>query len=117
MDRNSTAYLVHLCSSEDWARAQDSGDYRADTLETAGFIHFSKPGQILKVANQYYPAAGNMLLLWIDPTKLVSDLRWEASDGDLFPHLYGPLNLDAVVAESEFPPDADGVFRTIPNPK
>ena len=117
MGRDFAAQLVHLCRHEDWARAQDLGEYRADTLESAGFIHFSKPGQILKVANQYYQAAGNLLLLWIDPAMLVSELRWEASDGDVFPHLYGPLNLDAVVATSEFQPDADGVFRTIPNPK
>lgn len=117
MNRDLAAHLVHLCRSEDWARAQDLGEYRADTLGSAGFIHFSKPGQILKVANQYYPAAGNLLLLWIDPAWLVSELRWEASDGDVFPHLYGPLNLDAVVATSAFQPDGDGVFRTIPNPK
>jgi uncharacterized protein (DUF952 family) len=117
MDRDFTAHLVHLCRLEDWDRAQNSGEYRADTLETAGFIHFSKPGQILKVANQYYPAARNLLLLWIDPAKLVSELRWEASDGDIFPHLFGPLNLDAVVGTNQFPPDTDGVFRTIPDPK
>jgi uncharacterized protein (DUF952 family) len=117
MDRDSAAYLVHLCRVEDWERAQTSGEYRADTLESAGFIHFSKPGQILKVANQYYPAARNLLLLWINQAKLVSELRWESSDGDIFPHLYGPLNLDSVMTVSEFQPDDDGVFRTIPNPK
>ena len=113
---NNPSRLVHLCSLQDWRRAQASGHYRADSLAETGFIHFSKPEQILKVANSYYPAARELLLLWIDPAKLQSELRWEASDGDIFPHLYGPLNLEAVISTSDFPPDADGVFRTVPYP-
>ncbi len=114
MVTDNTFLLVHLCSQSEWQRAQQNGEYHADTLETTGFIHLSKPEQILKVANQYYPAARNVLLLWIDPSKLQSDLRWEVSDGDVFPHLYGALNLDAVVVVSDFPADPDGVFRTVP---
>lgn len=113
MVANNTSLLVHLCSQMEWQQAQKIGIYRAASLETAGFIHLSRPEQILKVANYYYPAAENMLLLWINPEKLKSELRWEDSDGDVFPHLYGPLNLEAVVVTSDFSADSDGVFRTV----
>jgi len=117
MAYHHTSFLVHLCSFRDWQIARESGEYRADTFESAGFIHFSKPEQILKVANRYYPAAKDLLLLWIDPASLEAELRWETSDGDIFPHLYGPLNLDAVIGVNEFPPDPDGIFRSIPDPE
>jgi uncharacterized protein (DUF952 family) len=107
--------LVHLCSHQDWQQAQLSGDYRTGSLDEVGFIHCSKPEQILKVANHYYPAARDLVLLWIDPTKLRPVLRWESSDGDIFPHLFGPLNLDAVISVSEFSPDPDGIFRRVPD--
>jgi uncharacterized protein (DUF952 family)/RimJ/RimL family protein N-acetyltransferase len=108
------SWLVHLCSQQDWQQAQISGDYRASSLEAVGFIHCSKPSQILKVANHYYPAARELVLLWIDPNKLRSELRWESSDGDIFPHLFGPLNLEAVISVGDFSPDPDGVFRERP---
>jgi uncharacterized protein (DUF952 family) len=114
MNVEKPAWLVHLTSHQDWQQAQLSNDYRAGSLDEVGFIHCSKPEQILKVANRYYPAASELVLLWIDPSKLRAELRWESSDGELFPHLFGPLNLDAVIAVSEFSPDPDGVFRRIP---
>lgn len=106
--------IVHICTLGDWQAAQAAGDYRADSLEIEGFIHCSRPEQVVEVANRYYGGSTDLLLLWIDPTKLVEELRWEPSDGDVYPHLYGPLNLDAVAGISPFPPDSDGVYRSLP---
>jgi len=53
------------------------------------------------------------LLLWVDPHKVEAELRWEASGGEQYPHLYGPLNLEAVLAVQDFVPDGDGIFRDL----
>ena len=107
-------HIIHVCRTEDWKFAQNAGEYRVDSLESEGFIHCSKPEQVIRVANDYFPAAQDLLLLWIDPTKLGFELRWEASHGEVYPHIYGPLNLDAVITVREYLPDSDGVFRTLP---
>ena len=108
--------IVHICSLEVWQTAQAAGEYRADSLEAEGFIHCSRPEQVLEVANRYYGGQNSLLLLWIDPSKLTAELRWEPSDGDIYPHLYGPLNLAAIIQVSAFPPDTEGVFRSLPEP-
>jgi uncharacterized protein (DUF952 family) len=83
-------------------------------MEVEGFIHCSRPDQVLEVANRFYAGAVGLVLLWIDPLKLTSEIRWEAADGDVFPHVYGPLNLDAITWVDDFQPDANGVFCTLP---
>ena len=108
--------IVHISTRDVWESAQDSGDYRTDSLVNEGFIHCSRPEQVLKVANTYYPRVDGLVLLWIDPQKLEAELRWEDSDGDVFPHLYGRLNLDAVVFSADFHPGPDGIFNSIPEP-
>lgn len=107
-------YLVHLCSRREWEAALATGEYRAGSITSVGFIHLSRPAQILAVANRFYAGAPDLLLLWIDPLKVRPEVRWEAADGELFPHLYGPLDLEAVASLDDFPPDTDGVFRRLP---
>ena len=111
-------HILHICSLEDWQAAQEAGEYRVDSLTTEGFIHCSRPEQVIDVANRYFSGAdggrADLLLVWMDPSKLTAELRWEPSEGDIYPHLYGPLNLAAVIQVSTFLPDDDGVFRHIP---
>jgi uncharacterized protein (DUF952 family) len=106
--------IVHICERAAWEQAKLSGEYRPASLAAEGFIHASQAGQVLGVANRYYAGQRDLLLLWIDPQRLRPELRYEPSDGDLFPHIYGALNLEAVLAVSAFPPDDDGVFRQLP---
>jgi uncharacterized protein (DUF952 family) len=115
----SGTYILHLASNDAWLAAVKAGVYRADSLSTAGFIHCSKLSQIVGVANSFYRGQQGLVLLVIDLSKLESELKWEPSAepepshahaGDLFPHLYGPLNLDAVVKVIAFAPNADGAF-------
>ncbi len=112
--------IIHICSRSDWQAALDQGAYQADSLGTSGFIHCSLPSQILGTAKRYYSGRIDLVLLWINPLHLKAEVRWEAGDtgipGDasIFPHVYGPINLDAVMAVLDFPPDADGVFRVVP---
>nr|NIR65917.1 DUF952 domain-containing protein [candidate division Zixibacteria bacterium]NIS47561.1 DUF952 domain-containing protein [candidate division Zixibacteria bacterium]NIU15648.1 DUF952 domain-containing protein [candidate division Zixibacteria bacterium]NIV07808.1 DUF952 domain-containing protein [candidate division Zixibacteria bacterium]NIW47030.1 DUF952 domain-containing protein [Gammaproteobacteria bacterium] len=55
--------------------------------------------------------AEELAMLWIDPQELEAELRWEDADGDVFPHIYGPINIGAVFAQTHLTPDPDGVFR------
>lgn len=112
--------LYHITQRIEWQTAQALGVYRAPSLETQGFIHLSRAGQVAKVANAVYPGRTGLVLLEIDAAKLAADLRDEPADptipadhddGERFPHLYGPLNLDAVTQVIDFPPDDDGLFR------
>jgi len=109
--------IVHITSKTAWEGAVESGEYLADSLNLEGFIHCSRKEQILKVANTYYPKQDNLKLMWIDTGKLAAEMKWEESDGDIFPHLYGPINLDAVIAVVDFPPDNKGVFTRVPQPE
>lgn len=111
---NQPQYLVHLCTRSAWDAAQQEGSYQPVSLAAEGFIHLSRPDQILNVANAFYRGLRDAILLWIDPTKLQAELRWEPVEAaDVFPHLYGPLNLDAVISASDFNPDQDGIFRSV----
>jgi uncharacterized protein (DUF952 family) len=107
--------IVHICSPEDWQTAKVVGQYRAESLESEGFIHFSRPDQAVDTANRYYTGRRDLLLLWVDPKALNAELRWEVSHGDQYPHLYGPLNLDAVTQATPFLPNDDGVFQALPS--
>jgi uncharacterized protein (DUF952 family) len=105
--------IVHICSTEDWQSSQTAGEYWAESLQSEGFIHFSRPDQAVDTANRYYAGRRDLLLLWVDSQALVAELRWEISHGDRYPHLYGPLNLEAVLQVSPFLPDDEGVFRVL----
>lgn len=90
--------LFHITESTPWQTAQTEGTYRPTSLATEGFIHLSQKDQVAWVANQFYRDQSGLLLLEIEPDRLQADLRYDnVPDHGTFPHLYGPLNLDAVV--------------------
>lgn len=113
------SFIFHITSSDAWTSAGQAGEYRADTLETEGFIHCSTSDQLLTVANALYHGQHGLVLLCINPDSLRSELRYEKAahpvDGipPSFPHIYGPLNLDAVLKAVKFEPGPDGRF-TVP---
>lgn len=107
-------WIVHLCQSAAWRAAQEIGHYQASSLAQVGFIHCSRPDQVVGVANRFYAGVTDLVILWINPDRLQAELRWEAADDDLFPHLYGLLNLDAVQAVVAFPAASDGLFYASP---
>jgi uncharacterized protein (DUF952 family) len=104
--------IYHLAGQEAWERAQREGEYRGDTLASEGFIHCSNADQILRVANRYYRGRSDLVLLTIDEERVKSKVVYEAApDGERFPHIYGPLNLDAVTGSRKILPGPDGSFR------
>ena len=103
--------MLHITTRR--AEAQAEGRYAAPSLDSQGFIHCSAPAQVLGVANFLYAGQPDLVLLVIDPARLSAELRWEEYEpgSPYFPHLYGPLNLDAVIRVLPFPPAADGTFQ------
>ena len=110
METPNADTLLHICPAPDWREAQEAGEYRAASLDSEGFIHCSTPAQVAATANRFYHGRHGLVLLVIDPSRLGPEVRYEAADGSLFPHLYGLLNLDAVVEVQEFEPDENGTF-------
>ncbi len=100
--------LFHITSLTAWQAAQDAGEYRAPSLATEGFIHLSTDRQWLRTANRFFRGQHALVLLSIRRDALAAPLRFEPADGDEFPHLYGVLNLDAVVEVCALPVAADG---------
>lgn len=103
--------ILHITRKADWEAALSAGAYSAASLAAEGFIHCSTVQQVARTANRFYAGQSDLLLLHIDTDLLAADLRWEAADGDSFPHIYGPLNLDAVQAATDFAPGEGGIFR------
>ena len=108
--------LVHLCGIDDWSTARSRGGIRPDASGAgARFIHLSTPEQVHLPANRLYRGREDLVLLHIDPELLDSPVRWEpgvATDPEsmLFPHLYGPLPVRAVIRVAAYLPDPDGNF-------
>ncbi len=103
--------IYHIASEKTWLEALEFGEYLHSSLGSDGFIHCSTGGQVVRTANRYFPGQSGLVLLEIDPALAASEIRYEDSGGEMFPHLYGPLNLDAVVDVMRFPPDAQGDFH------
>ncbi len=99
--------IHHLATNADWALNTDEG-YVPAGYEAEGFIHCSSPEQLAGVVERYYQGRSDLHLLTIDPERLSAELVWENTSGgtELFPHLYGRLNLDAIVERVPF--DANG---------
>lgn len=110
--------VFHILPRVDWQQALQCGSYAPASLSREGFIHCSTSAQVLDTAHRWYRGRPDLLLLEIDVHRLTAPLRHEppvnSTDerrAQLFPHLYGPLNLDAVAAIFEFPCQPDGSFR------
>ena len=101
-------HIFHISTVEDWQAAQRAGDYRVSTLGRSladeGYIHASRSDQVEGVRAAFYADPGlRLVLLEIDPARLGVELRLEVPpDADeAFPHIYGPLVIDAVVGVRE----------------
>ncbi len=98
--------ILHIAREADWARAKEAGVYAPESLAREGFVHASFLEQVLAVANALFRGERNLVLLVIDPERLDAPLLVEGG----YPHIYGPVKLDAVVAALPFPPGPDGRF-------
>lgn len=103
--------IYHMCREAEWRAAEAAGEYRGSSQDAAdGFIHFSAADQVVESAARHRAGQDGLVLLEVDPDRLGPALRWEASRGGrLFPHLYGPLPLGAVVSVGALPLGPDGL--------
>jgi uncharacterized protein (DUF952 family) len=100
--------IYHLVTPAAWQAGPDQ-PYQAASLQSEGFIHCSYAHQVAASANRFYASAGELMVLCIDPDRLSSPLKAEpATSGELFPHVYGPINRDAVTSVRTLSRDAAG---------
>ncbi|MBP7557374.1 MAG: DUF952 domain-containing protein [Chitinophagaceae bacterium] len=93
------ALIYHITTAATWAEALKAGQYEAPSLQSEGFIHNCEEGQVGVILDRFYADQHDLVKLIIDTDKLSSPLvyEWSASLQDTFPHIYGAINLNAVV--------------------
>ena len=107
------AEIYHMVPAAVWAAVSNEPEYRADSLAIEGFIHCTVGERnLIEVAERFYrDIPGEWLVLVVDPARIRSEVRWSVQpDGLAYPHIHGPLNLDAVTEIRPFPRDAEGRF-------
>ena len=107
---NSRQPIYHMCRLTEWRAAEAGGFYPGSSQDAAdGFIHFSTAAQVAASAAKHRAGQAGLVLLAVDPVRLGEALKWEpARGGQLFPHLYGPLPVTAVVRADDLPLGPDG---------
>jgi uncharacterized protein (DUF952 family) len=94
--------IYHITTPEIWKKFESEDFYAAESLQTEGFIHCSFDDQLEGVLERYYADAEKVLILTIDTEKLEPLLVNEPSTGgELYPHIYGRINRDAIVKVEE----------------
>jgi uncharacterized protein (DUF952 family) len=93
--------IYHIATAIAWQEALQQESYVHPSLATEGFIHCSYREQVDETLKLHFKGQTDLILLEIDPTQLAAELKVEPSrNGELFPHLYGPLNLDAAIVQT-----------------
>jgi uncharacterized protein (DUF952 family) len=106
------SHIFHIAKITDWDAARAAGDYRVSTLgqmlAEVGFIHCSTASQVQKVADRVYCGVEHLVLLTIETELLSASVRFDPVNNDSYPHIYGPLNLDAVIDVTPLVTEANG---------
>ena len=106
----SDPYIYNLCLERDWAIARRDGAYAGSPDDARdGFIHLSTAAQVRDSCAKHRAGVEGLCLLTVEIASVAADLEWEAArHGALFPHLYGPLPVEAVVRVDPLPLGDDG---------
>lgn len=103
--------ILHITHKSEWEAAQRNGFYSAPSLASEGFIHCSTPEQVVPVAERFYAGQTGLILLILDPARIRAEVKYEPGTDkpdELFPHIYGQINLDAVTRVVDFASDSTG---------
>jgi uncharacterized protein len=124
----SGEFVLHLTPAATFAALPAGADYLPEAYAQDGFIHCTgEPETLLEVANRFYrDVPGEMVVLVIDPARLRAAVRYEAAipprpgaadppDAGtlLFPHVYGPINREAIVAVRPAKRAPDGTYLSV----
>jgi uncharacterized protein (DUF952 family) len=107
--------IYKICPASAWREAERQGVFRGSPVDISdGYIHFSTASQVAETARKHFAGQTGLFLIEVDADALGDALRWERSrNDDLFPHLYGELDLGAVIAVLSMLARSDG-FHDIP---
>ena len=91
--------IYHVTTAAEWNEARSKGSYKHPSLKDEGFIHCSQENQVAAVLERYFSGKKDLVKLVIDTDKLTSKyiFDWSPSTQDTFPHIYGPINTEAVI--------------------
>jgi uncharacterized protein (DUF952 family) len=105
--------IVKILRANEWARFQRDGRFDGAPVDLSdGYIHFSTPAQAAETAAKHFGGVHGLQILAIDPARLGDALRWEPSrGGQLFPHLYGVLEMNHIVWDETLPLGPNGQHR------
>lgn len=104
--------LFHITTREHWKEYKKSGNYEPQSLEDDGFIHCSSGNQVEDTANRLFADKDKILLLVIDVAMLREQVKYEEDEtGEKFPHIYGPLSVNAVIDKIDILAEDDGKFN------
>jgi len=104
-------FLLHITPRPLWEKARDRDTYQGNTLDSEGFLHCSNVNQVVAVANALFCGRYDLVLLLIQTSRVASPIKYEGAASEVYPHIYGPLNCDAVIAVYAFLPDEYGEFH------
>lgn len=105
--------IFHITQRSFWEKSVQTGFFQSDSFHLEGFIHCSTKDQVLRVANKFFSGIPDLLFLKIELENLTSEVRWEPGvddESEFFPHIYGRINLEAVVGIIQLELDEDGNF-------
>jgi len=110
--REKDPIIFHITKRTSWHEAS-TGAYLPETFPDEGFIHCSTKDQVIQVANIRFRGQQGLVLLSIDTDRVIAPIVYENLEGgeQMFPHIYGALNTDAVVHAVRFEPDVEGYFQ------
>jgi uncharacterized protein (DUF952 family) len=90
--------IFHVTTSDEWLAHRNLPTYKPNAFEKEGFIHCSTAAQLSGVLERYFAGKENLIILHIEESKLTSPLKYEAAtNNELFPHVFGPINKEAIV--------------------
>jgi uncharacterized protein (DUF952 family) len=103
--------ILHITQRQEWETAKDLDTYRSQTLADEGFIHCSTVAQVIGSANRFFKDRKDLVILVIEIDRVKPEIRNEGAEAtNLFPHIYGELNIDAVVQVVDLEAGVDGEF-------
>ncbi len=107
----NSPYIYLLSSQEEYQRALTTEFLVRDSLESEGFIHATPRNQLTRLANKYHRKTIESLILTVDTKRIKAPVKWEPATGGLYPHIYGAVNIDAIIDVESIALDIGGLYN------